>query len=110
VKYELLKARVAADLRTALERGLSHGSLNTGEAIIAAVFDSIAERRPLEVSLDALIERTMSIVMNWDVRCVGKLRELFPDSFPKNLRTGSLVAYENDDDGSEWYVERGAQL
>lgn len=32
-------------------------------------------------------------VMEWDVRRVGKLRELFPQHFPPSLRTGDLVAF-----------------
>ena len=45
-------------------------------------------------------------IMQWDVRCVGQLRELFPQYFPQSLRTGNLVAYIEDSPDSPWVVEK----
>lgn len=31
-------------------------------------------------------------IMDWDVRCAGRLRDLFPSYWPKSLGRGKLVA------------------
>ena len=43
-----------------------------------------------------------SIIENWDVRMVGRLRDLFPQHFPHSLRKGQLVC-EYDEQG-DWAV------
>lgn len=106
MKYEALKARVAGDVYAAVAHNRSPGSNPSlgMDAAAAALFDSIAERRPFEASRRELAEKCLHVVMAWDVRMVGKLRELFPDSFPPTLRTGSLVAVL--DDAGDWIVVR----
>lgn len=43
-----------------------------------------------------------NIIDNWDVRTVSKLREIFPQHFPKSLNKGRLIG-EYDKDG-DWAV------
>ena len=101
MKYELLKERIAAEVCAALR---SPAPFSPGmDVAIAALFDSQAEHREFEKSHEALIRTVHYRIMRWDVRCVGRLRELFPDLFPKPLRKGPLWAdYDNDGDWSIW--------
>lgn len=47
-------------------------------------------------------DKALDVIMAWDIRMAGKLRELFPGHFPKSLRAGPLVA-ACDDDG-DWAI------
>lgn len=108
MKYETLKENVARDVYAAIAHGRaphSNPSLSM-EACAAVMFDAIAERRPFDVSRKALAEKCLAIVLAWDVRMVGKLRELFPDSFPRNLKTGVMVC--DYDDAGDWIVTQRA--
>lgn len=104
MKYEIIKERVACLVFTAIEQGGMYGvgGANKYEAVVAAVFHSVAERQPVAVSLKELAGKAYDIVMAWDVRMVGKLRELFPEFFPKSLSKGKLIA-EYDEQG-DWVV------
>lgn len=44
-------------------------------------------------------------IMAWDIRCVGKLRELFPHNFPNSLKNGNLSCYI--DHIGDWCVVKG---
>lgn len=96
MKYETVKTTVARSVHTAI--------LNDYRgAGVAALMDSVAENRSTYTSQKALADKCHDIVMVWDVRLVGKLRELFPEWFPKALMKGPLVA--GYDDKGEWIVE-----
>lgn len=100
MKYEAIKKQVAQNVYSMLEQG--RGGDTTYAAAVAAMFDAIAERRPFEQSMKALADKCYNIIMNWDIRMVGKLRELFPVFFPASLRTGKLQC---DYDGAgDWIV------
>ncbi len=47
-----------------------------------------------------------NVIDNWDVRMVGKLREIFPQHFPKSLSKGKLIC--EYDEAGDWavYVEK----
>lgn len=68
-----------------------------------ALQDAHAERRDWWTSHDELQLLIRKRIAAWDVRLVGKLRELFPQAFPRALRTKNLVAYLNDN--SDWIIE-----
>lgn len=102
MNYETLKRRMADDVAASVLRATNYGGIDAGALIAAVVFDAIAERRPVRESSEALAAECRRIVMNWDIRCVGKLRELFPTSFPRSLRSGPLLAEFND--GGDWVV------
>lgn len=92
MRYERIKATVA---RSVYSQIIQHRSENCA-AEMAAMFDAVAEKRPFGVSLQVLADRCYDIIMNYDVRCVGKLRELFPGHFPATLRKGQLIAVYDD--------------
>ena len=109
MKWETIKTQVADTVCDALTRGGLSGGVKpeSGEVLAAALFDSMAERRPWRESVDDMARLVRERIEAWDVRCVGKLRELFPYAFPASLRTGPLVADCDHDDG-EWRVTRAA--
>lgn len=48
-------------------------------------------------------DKVVEVIHHWDIRMVGKLRELFPYAFPPNLSEGSLHCFV--DDKGDWCVE-----
>jgi hypothetical protein len=104
MKYEIIKEQVAREVFSAIERGGMYGvgGANPYEAAVAAMFHSVAERQPFDVSLKELAGKAHNVVMAWDVRMVGKLRDLFPGFFPKSLSKGKLVA--EYDEAGDWVV------
>ena len=53
----------------------------------------------------AYADKAWEVVTNWDIRCAGRLRDLFPDAFPKSLRKGKLIAYMMDNENADWAIE-----
>ena len=104
MKYETILKRVAGDVHAIIMRGgiVAIGGSKQYDAAVAAMFNAVAERVRFDDSLKALADRAADIILAWDVRMVGKLRELFPDQFPKSLQKGKLTA-DYDDDG-DWAV------
>jgi len=45
-----------------------------------------------------------AVIDKWDIRAIGKLRELFPGFFPPSLQKGDLIAEYADTDPSDWNV------
>ena len=72
------------------------------ETIVACIFHSFAEKKPPRESIQDLADIVYERIMKWDVRMVGKLRELFPYYFPKSLQKGILVAEYNEK--CEWEI------
>lgn len=106
MKWENVKERVALEVYAAVLRGGQYG-VGAGkpcEAAVAAMFNAIAERIPFHESAKQLAGQAFDRVMAWDVRMVGKLRELFPGYFPKSLSKGKLIA--EYDDAGDWVVLR----
>jgi hypothetical protein len=99
-RWDKLQKRIGAELYSSIIE-------NRGNVMpqVAACFDAMAERRPPRESLKALAERVYQTIMHWDIRQVGKLRGLFPEYFPKSLRTGHLDCYI--DEHENWVIESG---
>lgn len=97
MKYENVLLSVSREVRIEILRGG-----NDYHAALAATFDSIAERRPFRKSLEALADQAETIILNWDIRRVGKLRELFPHYFPKSLQNKELIC--DYDANGNWAV------
>lgn len=104
MRYETIKQRAADHAAAGILRTFRYGPFNeqSARAAAAMLFDSVAERRPVADSAEALAQHCRRVIDAWDVRCVGRLRELYPEAFPATLRRGPLVA-EITDDG-EWHV------
>lgn len=99
VKWETLKKRVADEVYSGIKY-----QRHSYDAQAAAMMDAIAERRTVQESAADLADRCHKLIMSWDVRAVPRLRDLFPTSFPKSLRTGRLGAYMEDSRNSHWIV------
>jgi hypothetical protein len=99
MKWETLKQKVASENYTQILTGT-----HRGDVILTAIFDSMAEKRPPRESLKALADTVYDRIMQWDIRCVEKLRELFLESFPKALQSGPLGCWM-DNEGN-WIVIR----
>jgi hypothetical protein len=97
IKWDKLKKRVASEVYTQILTGYNP------DAMLAACFDSMAERRKPRESLKALADRVYDVVMHWDIRCAGKLVAAFPWAAPKFLRGVKLTAECNEKD--EWLIE-----
>lgn len=50
-------------------------------------------------------EEAIKIVNNWDVRRVGALVDLFPETVPKYLRNASMICFVADNEDGDWMVE-----
>lgn len=107
MKWEALKQRVAAEVRTAIIEGRDYWQRDNDREAgwIGALRMSIGERRPWRECVDVLADAAYTRVMEWDVRCVGTLRDLFPAYFPKSLQKGRLTAYMQDSPSCPWVVE-----
>lgn len=94
--WETIKRRVADDICSRI----AEGRVNQEEILVdlvssdfAAIRSMTAEERGRgfgqvrRVYADKVRER----IEAWDIRAVGRLRELFPAEFPKSLRSGPLV-------------------
>jgi hypothetical protein len=110
MKYETLKIQVAKRVYTQImSEWFSMGDnedIDFGnDANLAILFDAIAEKRPVRASRQDLANKCYEVVMDWDVRMVGRLREIFPKYFPASLKKGKLVAYMADNEDCDWMVE-----
>lgn len=108
MKWDTIKERVGAEIFTAIRE--SRINTITSTILIDMVnsnFEALRGRRIHEVP-ELYAEKAYDIVMNWDIRCVGRLRELFPWAFPPSLSKGDLIAYQVDNGNSDWVVERKA--
>jgi hypothetical protein len=102
MKWESLKRRVADEVGASVLRRANYGGVDAGELISALVFDSMAERRPVAESTEALLALCEERVMQWDIRCAGRLRELFPWAWPRSMARGRLLV-EIDESG-DWQI------
>jgi hypothetical protein len=50
-------------------------------------------------------EEGIKVIEAWDVRCIGRLIDLFPDSVPKQYRDAAMTCYMADDADSTWMVD-----
>lgn len=85
MKYDKLKKQVAGVVCSSIHQ------MRHDEANIAALLDCVAEKRKFYTSLNALEALVRERILAWDIRLVGKLRDLFPGAFPKTLRKGLLI-------------------
>ncbi len=52
-------------------------------------------------------DKAAEVLRQWDVRAVGRLRELFPWAFPPSLSKGTLKVFMDDSPEANWCVEVG---
>lgn len=101
MKWEKVKDAVGSLIYTSIVNG------NT-DIMPQILIDNMFMERPAKETIHhyklfpKYADFSYNVVQKWDIRMAGKLRELFPDYFPKSLKNGKLVA-EYDDDG-DWSI------
>lgn len=111
MKWETIKKTVARGMYThtlCCESGILAYMLID---LLGSNFDPIrmlpeGERSACNVS-KLYADRVYDRIMAWDIRMVGRLRELFGGYFPPSLREGPLVA--GYDEKGNWEVVSGAR-
>jgi hypothetical protein len=104
MKWETIKKRVKAGVRYMIYRSESP------EILVAMLVDVLVSdfKVPGVSSLRELREvyadEACRMIDKWDIRMVGRLRELFPGSWPPSLQKGDLIG-ELDDSG-EWILRK----
>jgi len=72
-------------------------------------WDSVAlcakEGDPWRQMLLRAREEGIKVIGAWDVRCIGRLIDLFPESVPKQYRNAAITCHVADDENSTWTVE-----
>lgn len=102
MKWEIVKNTVAREVFTMIQNGGCAPLILLD--LVASDFEAAKGCHSHEISTK-YAEQAYDKVMNWDIRCAGKLRELFPEYFPPSLRKGQLVCYVADNPNSDWGVE-----
>lgn len=101
MKWETVKSRVAAEVHSAIIQGRSWETMAT---ILVDFVSGGQPKSPISSreSFKLYADKAAEVINNWDIRCAGKLRDLFPGAFPKSLSKGQLVG-EHDASG-EWVL------
>ena len=99
MKYETIKKQVARNVYTQV--------FQCGAGWNEILVDLIHFEKPIppRQAIKDCANLAYDRIMNWDIRCIGKLRELFPDYFPKSLLKGDLIL-EYGENG--WEVFKGS--
>lgn len=105
MKWEVIKREVARGVFTDITRGVGDTLGLILVDLLGSDFAAAKGRYSHEI-LEQYAEQARLRVMDWDVRCVGRLRELFPKHFPPSLQKGKLIAYLADNPNSDWMVEK----
>lgn len=103
MKYETIKAKAIDELRGAV----SIGSQWPSDALFLALQGAVEQRRnPRELAAE-WTEEAVKIIKQWDVRCVGKLVELFPACIPKRFHGLAMRAEMADNEDADCIVYFG---
>lgn len=102
MKWEKIKKQVASEVHSRIMQS------RNWEAAAAILVDLCASNFTPKrgLSNDELrkvyADKAEEVIMQWDVRAVHRLRDLFPVSFPVSLSSGKLQA--DYDDQGDWAV------
>ena len=105
MKWETVKTTVGREVRTAILNGQANDLILVdliGSDFAAMKGTAGAAGCSHHAVTKLYADKAWEVIQNWDIRCVGKLRELFPAMFPKSLGTGPLVA--DMDESGDWVV------
>ena len=100
MKWETIKERVIRreiSLESLMLQALISGDLQ------AQPDAKTASRAEIHRGYISAVKR---IVGAFDIRNVGRLREICPEAFPKSLAKGELIAYQANNGNSDWVVEK----
>lgn len=99
MKYEKVKQTVARNVYEMIMQGRDSNIMAT------ILMDKLLGDKPkspcAHKTFKEYADFACNIIDNWDIRCVGKLREIFP-FFPPSLQKGDLIC-DYDEDG-DWCV------
>lgn len=109
MKYEALKAEVARGVSTKIM-----GSFEVMDTILIDLlrsnFEVIRALPPYDKHHEKIAEqyadKAFEIIMNWDIRAIKRLRELFREYFPAKFRScKGFNAEMADNDNCDWMIE-----
>lgn len=101
MKWETLKHQVACEVRQSIIKCWGIYPFEILCDIVSCNFETLKGKVSEEV-LTSYADKAYERIMEWDIRCVGKLRELFPSNFPHSLRKGALKIDQNEK--GDWIV------
>ena len=97
MKWELIKKNVARNVCSSIYEPA------TFEVMANILIDSMASEMPVSRNkLKDYADKVYDVIMSWDIRGAERLRELFPNDFPKKLSKGELVGYMGED--GFWHI------
>ena len=101
-KWEALKARIARDQYSKVRSAFD---FEAGTAALLAVLGKVEKGVSLRENwahrLQELADEVYDRIMRWDVRCAGKLFEVFPGYLPKNHEGRSFQAELLDNEAGD---------
>ena len=110
MKWETIKRRVADEVASAVEQG-RHAPEEILADLVASNFEVLRQlpdgnkwHGPIRTAYAAQVRKRIE---DWDIRAVGRLRDLFNAAFPPSLRKCPLIA-EYDENG-DWVILPNAQ-
>lgn len=102
MKWEAIKAKVARGAYTETLQGSYRQENILVDLVMSDAAALVEKGLPLSSARQVYADKAYDVIMDWDVRCVGRLRELFPRNFPPSLLQGVLVCEYGE--GAEWEV------
>ena len=104
MKWNAIKNRVAAEVFTQIIEGRSWETMSV-ILLDLAFGPRVGQPFGHNKVFAAYADKARAVILAWDVRCAGRLRDLFPGHFPPSLSKGNLVTFLDDESG-EWLVEK----
>jgi len=105
MRFDHIKRRAQEEFYNTVSRGILLNS-----AAFLALIGQIEEQagtghfRPATKILDEWAEYGVRLIDKWDVRCAGKLIELFPSCVPAHWKGRRLTAWMADNTNCDWMV------
>lgn len=98
MKWETVKKTVADQVHWWIIEGRNYENMSS------MLLDMISSGnfKPAHEAFPEYAAKAREVIMNWDIRCVGRLREVLPQFFPPSLKSGHLIA-EYDENG-DWVI------
>ena len=101
MKWETLQKKVATDVSNSVITSHNFSSITLD--LVACNFETHKNKNTYQV-IKSYADEVYKRIMSWDIRLVGKLRDLFPEYFPRSLRKGNLNLFI--DESGDWCVQK----
>lgn len=97
MKWDRVKKKTASMVYTHILEGHSF------ETMAVILLDGVAQNKPVsKKDFYVYADKAYEIIMNWDIRCAGKLRDTFPWAFPTSLCKPGQFCAGIDDESGDW--------